>query len=96
MSGGSLGYLYTRVEDAAEEVRGRARTALQRAFAEHLHKVAKALHDVEWLYSGDYGEGDEVAALEAVITPEFRLDCLVKEADRLTLDMKVLIIKAGY
>jgi len=65
MSGGSLNYSYGAVEEAARELRQRAQTPLHRAFATHLDKVAKALHDTEWVLSYDYSEGAEVAAIEA-------------------------------
>ena len=51
MSGGSLDYVYSRVEDAAMKVSAKAETTLHRAFAAHLHKVAKALKDMEWMLS---------------------------------------------
>ena len=56
------------------EVSRRAETPLHRAFAAHLMKVSKALHDIEWLFSADYGPGDEIDALKAVITPEASLE----------------------
>ena len=68
MSGGSLNYVYQRVEEAADEVRDNATTELHRQFADHLRLVAKALHDFEWVLSADYGEGDEVAAIKAVLS----------------------------
>lgn len=36
-------------------------------FVEHLHLVSQAMHDIEWVDSGDYGPGDEVEALEKVL-----------------------------
>ena len=35
-------------------------------FVEHLKLVSTAMHDIEWVDSGDYGPGDEVEALEKV------------------------------
>jgi hypothetical protein len=35
-------------------------------FVEHLRLVSQAMHDIEWVDSGDYGPGDEVDALEKV------------------------------
>lgn len=70
MSGGSLDYVYQRVEEAAGSIRGRTdATPLHLAFAEHLDKVAKALHDIEWVYSCDYGEGREEDAIMQVVSP---------------------------
>lgn len=67
MSGGSLNYAYTKVEDAAGGIY--LDTPECRAFKAHLLKVAKALHDIEWVQSCDYGRGDEVEAIMACITP---------------------------
>lgn len=74
MSGGSLDYVYSKVEDAAAKIRSNARHSTHFAFADHLMKVAKALHDVEWTFSGDYGVGDDVEAINAVVTPQQHLD----------------------
>jgi len=65
MSGGSMGYLYSKLQ-AAEFDTG---TPERAAFAEHLKLVAKALHDIEWVDSADYGPGDENAAIRACLTP---------------------------
>lgn len=80
MSGGSLNYVYSQVEDAAREIARRAETPLHRAFAAHVMKVATALHDLEWLFSCDYSDGMEVPALKAVITPEAVLETATARA----------------
>ena len=67
MSGGSLNYVYSQVEYAASEIAIRATCLEHKAFAKHLLLVAKALHDVEWVLSGDFGLGDEKAAIQAVL-----------------------------
>lgn len=68
MSGGSMNYLYSRLEwegiDSIEQS-----TPERKAFVAHLRKVARALHDIEWVDSGDYGPGDEVAAIMEVLRP---------------------------
>lgn len=38
--------------------------------ADLLELVAQALHDVEWVDSADYGPGDEVAAIRALMRPD--------------------------
>lgn len=63
MSGGSMNYLYSRLEYADFK----ADTPERRAFEQHLKLVAKALHDIEWVDSGDYGPGDENAAIRACL-----------------------------
>jgi hypothetical protein len=68
MSGGSLDYAYYKIETLASEIRDRKEaTALHRAFASHLMKVAKAAHDIEWLYSGDYGPEGAVDSINACL-----------------------------
>ena len=63
MSGGSMGYLYSKLEYAEFD----EDTPHRKAFAAHLKLVAKALHDIEWVDSCDYGPGDENAAIEACL-----------------------------
>lgn len=67
MSGGSYDYLYGRVEDMAAELVSRRPTPLRYAFAKHLKLVAKAMHDIEWVDSGDCGYGDEDEAIKAAL-----------------------------
>ena len=63
MSGGSMDYFYFRVD----EVEFPLTTIERRAFRALLSKVAKALHDIEWVDSGDYGTGDETATIRACL-----------------------------
>jgi hypothetical protein len=79
MSGGSLDYVYNKVEDVAQQIAGRAETPEQHAFAAHLLKVSKALHDLEWVWSCDYSQGQEVEAIMACIN---RSDVLLVAVDR--------------
>lgn len=75
MSGGSMDYLYSKVEEAASQMRGG--NPLREAFKAHLEKVAKALHDIEWVDSCDYGDGDENEAIRAVFQHAKRLRALL-------------------
>lgn len=70
MSGGSLDYLYYKVEDVAIKLQNKENTPLQRAFGLHLIKVAKALHDVELVMSGDYSDGDDEKAIKEVLNDD--------------------------
>jgi hypothetical protein len=79
MSGGSLDYACYKVEEIAGQVASRAETPLHRAFAEHLQLVAGALHDLEWVWSCDYGPGREVEAISAVVS---RADVLAAATQR--------------
>jgi hypothetical protein len=80
MSGGSLNYAYSRVEEAAREVAMQAESPLHRAFAAHLTKVASALHALEWVWSGDSGPGDEVAAIQTCLSEGACLDAAIERA----------------
>ncbi len=81
MSGGSLDYICYKLDDVIDSVESRAKTALQKAFAAHLRDVRKALHDLEWVFSGDYSEGDEVAALRKVVNKEMELKAATEQAE---------------
>jgi hypothetical protein len=76
MSGGSMNYLYRRLEDAIFDTS----TAERRAFRAHLMKVAKALHDIEWVDSGDSGPGDENAAIRACVGDAAVLEAAIDRA----------------
>ena len=80
MSGGSLNYSYEKINQAAEDLRFRAHTPLQKAMARHLDLVSKAMHDIEWVISGDYGEGDDEATIRAVLGEHAELIQVIKEA----------------
>lgn len=67
MSGGSMNYLYSKVLHCADFPLD---TPERQEFAKHLKLVAQALHDIEWVDSGDYGPGDENAAIRACLRPE--------------------------
>lgn len=96
MSGGSLDYLYGRVNDAVTQIDTYGETPVQRAFARHLEKVAKALHDLEWVMSGDYGEGGEVEAIMAVISPADVLQEATRRALEARDELNVAIENAAH
>ena len=85
MSGGSLDYIYHKVEDVAQTLSDAKNTPLQRAFGEHLFKIAKALHDVEWVMSGDYGNGDDEKAIKEVLTNSNEKAFAILQTDALKL-----------
>lgn len=64
MSGGSMDYFYCKLND----VRFDTSTTLRKAFSTHLKLVSKALHDIEWVDSGDYAPGDEEKAIRECLT----------------------------
>ena len=80
MSGGSLDYVCYKLDDAIEVIERRATTVLQKAFAAHLKDVSKSLHDLEWVFSGDYSDGDDVEALRKVVNKEMELEAATNDA----------------
>lgn len=71
-----MDYLSGKVESACFS----EHTVLRRAFRAHLQLVAKALHDVEWVDSCDYGRGDEEPAIRACLAGGQLLKAVVVEA----------------
>jgi hypothetical protein len=92
MSGGSMNYFYQKME---EDAAFREHTPQRRAFAAHLKKVAKALHDIEWVDSSDYGQGDENAAIEACLAPGACLTEAIAGARRVQAELAVEIDRAS-
>lgn len=91
MSGGSTDYLTYKVDDVASQLQDKNNPPLQRAFGKHLEKVAKALHDVEWVWSGDYGNGDDEKAIKEVLadaTSDRALDILKSDARELIAELQ--------
>jgi hypothetical protein len=90
MSGGSLDYLYSKVEEASFTISQRYGQAGDRyepkavAFAKLLMQVSKALHDIEWDMSGDGSDWKEV---DKLIGPK-------EEADAVADHLRNLIIQA--
>lgn len=85
MSGGSMNYLYSRIENDAVFPQN---TAERKAFAAHLKKVAKALHDIEWVDSCDYSPGMESEAIRACLKEGDVIDALIDQAKRVISDLQ--------
>jgi hypothetical protein len=91
MSGGSMNYLYSKLEyDATFETN----TVERKAFKKHLALVARALHDIEWVDSSDYGPGDEVAAIRACLHPAVLLETALENAREAVAALQAEIAKA--
>lgn len=78
MSGGELDYLYSTLRTVLE-LNYQATTPQRKAFREHLNKVITALHDIEWVDSGDMGQGDENKAIMAALEDSESLAILIEE-----------------
>jgi len=81
MSGGSLDYAYSRVEDAARTILECCKHPLHIAFGKHLIKVSKALHDLEWEMSGDYSSGQEEESIRKVISSSDEVKSVIEDAE---------------
>lgn len=72
MSGGSLDYVYGKLEDAIPTIASYGRDHKLphvEAFAKHLDLVKEALHDIEWTMSGDYGQDGADDSIAKVLGP---------------------------
>jgi len=84
MSGGSMDYLYLRVDEVADELL-RSQDPLRAAFGKRLKLVADALYAVEWVDSGDLGIGDDADAIRAALAPGDALEMAVERAQAAAL-----------
>lgn len=75
MSGGSMSYLYSSVQDASFQESTPERKALRL----HLNKLAKALQAVEWNDSGD-GADDESELIREAIGGQIILEASIQAA----------------
>ena len=83
MSGGSMDYLFLKVENATF-VCG---TAQRKAFYKHLQKVAAALKAIEWNDSGD-GAANESELIEACMQPGDTLEVAIESAVTASRELK--------
>lgn len=85
MSGGSMNYLSYKLEDAEFY----ENTPERRAFRKHLNLVAAALHEIEWVDSGDTepGKADKQAIMKCISKQDI-LSHLQAEAKELVQQLK--------
>ena len=83
-----MNYLYSKLE---YEATFSTHTPERVAFKKHLAKVAKALHDIEWVDSGDKSPGDENAAIRACLQSDAVLWTLVEQAKDVMATLRVEI-----
>lgn len=79
MSGGSWDYVYQKVAETSERLM-LSKCHHRRALGSTLNSYVKALHDIEWVDSGDYGPGDELSSIREAIGKEKILSELIKDA----------------
>lgn len=73
MSGGAYDYVHNRINDI--RLMNTDTDSRRAAFQRLLRLIGKAMHDIEWVDSGDTSDGAEHAAIDAVFdflsaTPE--------------------------
>jgi len=96
MSGGSYDYVCYTIENLADSIESRSPTdPLRVAFTKHLRLVAKAAHDIEWVDSGDYGRGDDEAAIRAVLHPAAEINAAIQIAEDASANL-LRAIQKGY
>lgn len=91
MSGGSMDYLYSKLLAGATFD---PNTPERRAFFKHIEKVAQALHDIEWVDSGDYSKGMENEAIRACISEQQILDAMISWAREVESQLRKSIEQA--
>jgi hypothetical protein len=91
MSGGSMNYLYSKIENDANF---ECNTPQRAAFRKHLVLVVQALKDIEWVDSGDCASGDENEAIMKCITKTEVLASCVEEAKKTLNELKQAIKEA--
>lgn len=62
MSGGAYQYVHFQIENIELQEKSDPR---RMAFQKLLKLIAEAMHDIEWVDSGDMGAGDEHKAIDA-------------------------------
>lgn len=66
MSGGSWDYIYFKFDEVSSRLCASS-DPLRSALGVKVAHIAKALHDIEWVDSSDYAEGDDVAAIKKAL-----------------------------
>lgn len=89
MSGGEYHYAYGYAKEMAERLTNNEHP-LRVAFGVFLLKVAKAMHDIEWVDSNDYSPGDEMAAIKECVSSNNIDEGLRLYLNRIKASVKVL------
>ena len=63
MSGGSWDYICYRLEELADSLSTET-DPMRVAMSVKVRELAKAMHDIEWVDSGDYGKGDDTKSIK--------------------------------
>lgn len=90
MSGGSHNYSYHVVEEMGRALL-RSPEPYRKAFGKHLLDVAEAMHDVEWVDSGDMSDGQDKETIMNCITSSYVLESLVTDAQMMVDELQAWI-----
>jgi len=85
-------YLCYKVDEVADMLVNEKSPA-RRAFGEHLKKVAHALHEIEWVDSGDKSSPDDINAIRGVFEDDYsqrEMGVLIQDAKDLIRQMREL------
>jgi hypothetical protein len=82
MSGEHFDQICYSVERVADEL-VQSKNLLHVAFGNHLALVATALHDIDWVLSGDCSEGDEEEAIKKVLGKQWRTITIQSALDQM-------------
>lgn len=88
MSGGSMNYLAHRIES---DMTFYVNTPERNAFYEHMQKIIKALHDIEWVDSGDMSPGDENKAIMECISESDVIMTMILQAKKVSEELQAKI-----
>lgn len=94
MSGGSWNYSFGQFDDVAERL-ARAKSPLRRALGKQVALIAKAMHDIEWVDSGD--SSDDSEAIKAALGDKWHqgvLSELIMEAEETVNALQEMIAEA--
>lgn len=94
MSGGALGYAFTKIQDTPDDIRRQSSDPMYLAFADHLDKVCTALRSIEWVLSADSSSGDDRDDILACITMSDVIDAAIKRAKNAVSDLNTVIQEA--
>ena len=95
MSGGSYQYVFYQIEQLAHDIR--PTSALRKAFKAHMVKVAAACKAIEWVDSGDCGEGDEDDPIRICLgsnATALVLHEVLNDAEKISAELSEAIAKA--
>lgn len=98
MSGGSWNYCYSSMQEASDRLVNESAPE-RRALGRLMSKIAKAMHDIEWVDSGDCGEGSDTSAIvEALGGPKaaaaLELSELIKDGQKIAHEIYSAIRQA--